>query len=104
MTMPLIKITDRKQALTYEEVQKVTELLNELTEVKVTFTDYKFEGNKKYHFYGLRIKKFPSFPQAIGRIHEMYGRKIDIQTTYVSGKDSEDYLDLYIRGYSKELK
>ena len=100
MTIPLIKTNDKKKALTLKEVKEVETNLNTLTEIKVTATDYKFIDGKRVHFYVYRIKKFPTYPQFIGIIHSIYGRGIEIETCYVD----DTYMDLYIRGYSKELR
>ena len=99
MTAPLIKILDKKQALTKKEAQEVEEELRKATEVKATFIVHNLSSNKVEHFHAFRIKKFETYPQFIGLIHEKFGRRVDLNTFYADN----EYIDLHIRGYAKEL-
>lgn len=101
MTMPLIKTTDRRQGLTGAEVDEVALKLKKETDVTLEFSTIKTIDRRNQYFYGYRIKMFPTFPQFIGQVHEKYGRKIDIQVYFIEG--TKGYVDLYIRGLSKEL-
>ena len=97
---PLIKTNDRKQALTLKEVKQVEEELKKETVIVNNGTDIKIEDNKNTHFYWFRVNKFENLPLFIGKVHEQFGRKIDIRTYY----SDESTIELYFKGYSKELK
>lgn len=98
----LIITKDRKEALTLEEFKVVLESLKNFTEVESWGTDFKVEENKRKYFFWVKFNKFEKYPQFIGLLHESYGRKLDVRTLYAESK--EDLLEVYIRGYAKELK
>lgn len=100
MTTPLIKILDKKQALTKKEVQEVEKTLREQEVLLATYTEDRTIDNKKQYFHGFHIAKFETYPQFIGSIHEQFGRGIEIQTYYSSDVNT---MNLLIRGYAKEL-
>ena len=108
MTQKLIPLYDRKRALTKSEFLEVVKELSNSTEIKEVFTDTQIIDNRKQYFNVVRIKEFREYPLVIGFVHEKYGRGVEL-STYYPKKDSIDeiysygYMDVYIRGYSKEL-
>ena len=102
MTQKLIPIYDRKRALTRAELSEVINELSKKTEVKSISTDTQENNGRKQHFHVITIKEFREYPLVIGFVHEKYGRGIDL-STYFPKQDSQNCIDIYIRGYAKEL-
>ena len=98
----LIVNKDRKEAVTNKEFNIILNIFKGFTEVLTYGADYKYDEDKKVYFYYMRIKLFKHYPVVIGSIHTMYGRKIDIRTFYLDRE--KDTIDVYIRGYAKEIK
>lgn len=99
--MNLIAIQgDNKKALTKEEFNEVRKIFESLTEVISVGRNDKRRDNQKVYFHRLTVKTFPEFVIIIGKIHEMFGRNIEIETFW----GEENTLDVWFRGYSKELR
>ena len=98
--MNLIKTTDRRQALTYNEMQQIELALKDRTDILNSGTDYKVGDKETIYFYWFKIKKFETYPMFIGWVHQQYGRGIDIRTLYT---DDEDVIEINFRGYAREL-
>ena len=99
--MNLIKTTDRRQALTYNEMKQIELALKDRTDIVSMGTDYEYIDNKKVHYYWYKIKKFETYPMFIGWVHQQYGRGIDICTLYT---DIDNIIEINFRGYARDIK
>ena len=91
---------DNKKALTNAEFKEVKKIFEKVTKVIAVRRNDKRVDNHKEYFNCLTVKTFPEFVITIGKIHEMFGRNIEIETFW----GEEDTLDVWFRGYSKELR
>lgn len=98
--MNLIKCNDKRVALNLAEIKQVEQELHKETEILSNGTDTKFVNGKARYFYWFRVKKFVNLPLFIGRVHEHYGRNIEIEINY---QDKES-IEIYFRGLQKELR
>ena len=99
--MNLIVTNDRKKALTREEFKEVKKIFESVTEVITTRRNDKRINNKKVYFNCMLIKKFSEFPSIIARVHEKFGRTVEIETYW---GHEDDIIEVWFRGYSEELR
>ena len=99
--MNLIVSNDKKKALTYEEFKEVKKIFESVTEIIITKRNDKRIDNKIVYFNCMLIKKFSEFPSIIAKVHEKFGRTVEIET-YWSHED--DIIEVWFRGYAKELR
>ena len=105
MAQNLIPTYDRKKALTKTEFSEVVEKLSGKTEVEYVYSVTRVIDGKKQYFYVVRIKEFKEYPSFIGSVHEKYGRGIEISTYFPKVQNTKEMhcIDIYVRGYAKEL-
>ena len=65
-------------------------------------TDFKYEGNKKIHYYWYNVEKpCPTYTLMLSELNNKFGR--NIETVINDNKHNELSMYIYFRGYAHEL-
>ena len=91
--------SDRKKCLTYKEFLNFKNSTN-FEKYSISYgtdTKYNLFNNKLVGYFWLTFKQYPEYIQDIGKLHEMYGRGVDVE---VLRTRIDNVLELNVRAYN----
>ena len=89
------EVSDRKKCLTYNEFKKFIDETDFGKHIINRGTDSKFLGTNNNNYFWALFNNYSTYPMDIAKLHEWFGRGVEVETYFMDKNISEVYIRAY---------